>query len=334
MRISILVVRALAHELARRNIPVAELANGTGFDLALLEDPSARIPIAEYERIVGRALEVTGDRQLGLHVGARTPIAALTVVGHLVTSCRTLREASEMLCRYVPLVAEGVHVELHERGEIVELFLDLHRAYTHRQYCLDLSLALVQCVIRIFVGNQPFEVYLEHQPEGPIETYLETFGPTVRFGSEKNVIRGATAIFDRRQLHTDAQLRELLRNRADAMLANLESPDRLPLRVREYIIAHAQPGAVSAAMLADAFQLTERALRRRLLELGTGLRELLDETLRDMACDALKDRGVSIQEISYRLGYSEPSAFHRAFKRWTGVTPAEFRQGARLEAEG
>jgi AraC-like DNA-binding protein len=333
MRISILVVRALVHELARRNIGVDELCRGTGFDPVLLEDPSARIPIAGYERLIGRAMDITGDAQLGLHVGARTPIAALTVVGHLVTSCRTLREAAEMLSRYIPLVADEVRVSLREQSGTVELAIDLHPAYVHRAYCIELSLALVQCVVRIFIGNQPLEVCFEHEAQGPLETYLETFGSAVHFRADSNALRASAEVFDRRQLHTDALLRELLRNRADAMLANLEAPDKLPIRVREYIMAHEQPGAVSAAMLAEAFQLTERALRRRLLELGTGLREILDETLHDMARHALEERGVSIQEISFRLGYSEPSAFHRAFKRWTGMTPAEFRSGARVVVE-
>ncbi len=333
MRISILVVRALVQELERRNIAVEELCKGTSFDPRLLDDPSARIPIVDYERLIARALEITGDPQLGLHVGARTPIAALTVLGHLITSCRTLREASEMLSRYIGLVADEVHVELRESPDAVELAIDLHPAYAHRAYCLELSLALVQCVIRIFMGNQQFEVCFEHEAQGSLETYLEHFGSSVHFRADSNAIRGPAEVFDRRQLHTDAQLRELLRNRADAMLANLAAPDRLPLRVREYIMAQPQPGAVSAAMLAEAFQLTERGLRRRLLELGTGLRELLDETLRDMACDALRDHGSSIQEVAFRLGYSEPSAFHRAFKRWTGVTPLEFRSGVRVEAE-
>ncbi|MBC7173904.1 MAG: helix-turn-helix transcriptional regulator [Polyangiaceae bacterium] len=134
-------------------------------------------------------------------------------------------------------------------------------------------------------------------------------------------------MLDKRQLHTDIGLREILQRRADSMLADLRSPDRLPARIRDHLVSHHRPSAVTIRAIAEAFGMPERTLRRRLLDVGLTFRDLSDIVLRDMACSALREERTSIKELAFRLGFADLSTFYRAFKRWTGTTPAEYRAG-------
>lgn len=336
MRISVLIVRALVQELNRRDVPTEEFCASVGLDPALLDDATFRMELSDYNRLVARAIEITGDPQLGLHVGARTPPAALTVFGHLVGACRTLRESSEVLFRFGPLLIEGAEWRLSERGDAVSLSFALPAELGPQlTYGAEVCMALVIGAIRPFVPNvAPLEVTFRHEPTGPLYTYERVFECPVRFGASENALTGTADILDRPQLHTDESLREMLRRRAEGLLADLHSVDRLPIRIRDFVMQHEQPTAVSAAMLADAFGMSERTLRRRLVDRGMSLRELLDRTLQQMAYTALEENeSRPIKDVAARLGFSELSGFYRAFKRWTGLTPAEFRAGLRATQE-
>jgi AraC-like DNA-binding protein len=335
MRISVLILRALVQELNRREVSTEEFCASVGLSPALLDDVTFRMPLGEYNRLVGRALAVTDDPQLGLHVGAHTPPAALTVFGHLVSSCRTLREAAEILFRFCPLLIEGAEWNLREDGDRVSLTFALpDELGSYLPYGTEVCMALVAGVIRPFIPNvTPTEITFRHQPTGPLYNYERIFECPVHFGAKADTLTGASEILDRPQLHTDESLREMLRRRAEGLLADLHSVDRLPIRIRDFVIQHEQPTSVSAGMLADAFGMSERTLRRRLVDRGMSLRDLIDATLRQMACSALEeDASRPIKEIAARLGFSELSGFYRAFKRWTGLTPAEFRSGHRPQS--
>lgn len=327
MQISILIARAFAHEIVRRGISLDDFGEEVGLDPKILDDPGLRLSAAQYERIAERAIAVTNDPYLGLHVGARTPTSTFTVLGHLITSCATLREASEIFAQYSSLLIEGATWVLRVDGDVATQTLGLPPELGHNQALgVDFGLAFTWAIIRSFVGDvKLIEVWFDRDRPADVRPYEEFFGAIVRFGAAENAIRYPAALLERRQLHTDAGLLEMLRRRADSMLADLHSPDRLPARVRDFLTTHPEPNAVTVRTVADAFGIPERTLRRRLVEVGLSFRDLSDVTLRDMACTALRDEATSIKEIAFRLGFTDLSTFYRSFKRWTGFTPAEYR---------
>ncbi len=327
MQISILIVRAFAHELVRRGVHLERFAEEVGLDLKLLEDPTMRLSQPQYERIAERALAETGDPYLGLHVGARTPTNAFSVLGHLITSCPTLRDASHAFETYQSLLLEGATWTLHVEGDVARQTLGLPAELDRfKALGVDFGLAFTCTVMRSFVGDVKFvEVLFEREAPADTRPYEDFFGTTVRFSAGENAVRYPASLLDLKQPHTDVGLREMLGRRADSMLADLRSPDRLPGRIRDYLTTHAHPNTVTVRAVSDAFGIPERTLRRRLVEVGLSFRDLSDMTLRDLACAALRDEPTSIKEIAYRLGFNDLSTFYRAFKRWTGHTPAEYR---------
>ncbi len=327
MRISIAIVRALVEELDRRGLDGVRCATDAGLEAALLEDATELIDMGLYARIVDTALERSGDPRLGLRVGKAAPAAALHLVGHLAVACRTLREASELFLRYTPLLLEGARFDLRVEGETAifsyrhPVIPAAHRAYD-AEYCLSVIHGIASGFRR---GLAADEVRFVHGAPEDDSLYREVFGCPVRFGCEENAIAFDAAYLDVRQPHSDPPLLALLKQRADALLAEREAPERLPTRIRDLVRTVERPNALDTLVVAEAIGLGERTLRRQLARSGWTVRDLVEDTMCEMATTMLVDGGLPIKEVAYRLGFSEPSAFHRAFKRWTGKTPAELR---------
>jgi len=125
---------------------------------------------------------------------------------------------------------------------------------------------------------------------------------------------------------SDPALLEILKRHADHLLAKLPPSDDFIARVRQLIAQELTGGDPSADHLATRLGMSSRTLRRRLEERGTGHKALLDEIRRELAMRHLGEERLEIGEVAFLLGYSEASAFHRAFKRWTGSTPVDYRE--------
>ncbi len=335
MQISILVARALVQELTRRRLPTEAMCRRAGIDPGRLSDAAAWIDGKVFVALLDAALDASEDPCLGLHVGARTPTSALTVVGPLVASCATLRGAASTIATFSPLLVTSATFELRdEDGTAAQTFAIDTPSTSLRAFAADFALAMTFGVIRSYVGNARLSgVTLAHGAPPDPSAYETYFGCPVTFDAAENAVLYPAELLDRRQLHTDPWMHEVLERRAEALLERLrDEPERVVARVRSYLLCHERPGNVRVEQIARSLGVTERTLRRRLVASGAGYRAVLDAALRDIALAGLRERGAEVKEVAYRLGFSDVSTFHRAFKRWTGVTPAEYRDGARQRA--
>jgi AraC-like DNA-binding protein len=327
MRISVLLARTWIEELAARGLSTAPALQAAGLDLEALADPTARLEFSSYERLVGAALEATGDPLLGLSAGARSPQTALSVAGMLFSSCGSLLEVTEMLRRYLPLILDGGEFQvLFGEGWSGVSFEAPSELREHPACTVEMGMSMTCGFIGPYTGGEPAtEVSFRHAPRGPVALYEQHFGCPVRFEAPHTSVIAAGSLFSRERVYTDPALQEMLRRRAESLLRDLEAPTRLPGRIRDFVVAQEQPATVTAAELARAFGMSERTLRRRLVDHGTSIRLEVDAALREMACAALGVEGVVIKEVAARLGFAELSGFYRAFRRWTDLTPAAFR---------
>jgi AraC-like DNA-binding protein len=136
-------------------------------------------------------------------------------------------------------------------------------------------------------------------------------------------------LLDLPHVYRDEPLCELLRARAESLLAQRRSDDRLPDRILDILRYGADLNAVDIDEVAHRLGLSARSLQRRLRERGVSLSTLADQARKEVACRDLERPEAPIKDLAARLGFSEPSAFHRAFKRWTGITPAAYRRARR-----
>jgi AraC-like DNA-binding protein len=327
MSVSIVMIRGILWELRSRRIDPAPLLA----ECELTEDAIADIRTAvssdTYHSFVRRALEVTGDPALGLSMGSRAPENMLQIVGHLMLASTTLREAFGLFRRYSLLFAAGVQWELNERNDQATFtYLPAYQLGDTTRFTNEYVLATANRIGRHFAvrpESHALEVRFQHPAPSYANRYESTFGCPVRFSQGSNSIVFSSATLDIRQLHADETVRAMLGDTAERLLREREGSTTVD-RVRTVLRYRRDLSDLDSTSLAAAVGLTPRALRRRLGAEGASLTALLDEARLRLACEDLKRPESSIKEISDRLGFSEPSAFHRAFKRWTGQTPAQF----------
>ncbi|MFO0693846.1 MAG: AraC family transcriptional regulator [Polyangiales bacterium] len=334
MAITITAVRGLIEELELRGHSTEEFCASVDLDPTLLEDPNETIPHEQFERILDRFAGVVRDPNIGLHIGTRIPTTGGNVIGYLVQAASTLREASALFGRYYPLLVDDRKFAIDLDEDVATISYENSAVpEAHRRHDAEGWMTMIVRMARIFVASfAPIEVRFRHPAPRDASEHGRVFLAPVRFGMPRNEIVFDADLLDIPQKHGDPNLVEILKRRADELLAARDAKTRLPSRVRDLVRSSDRPSAVDTTAVAGALGLTGRTLRRHLAQQGTTFRDVAEDVLREMACESLADPNVPIKEIAYRLGFSEPSTFHRAFKRWTGTTPASFRANARRGA--
>lgn len=329
--VAVSLVRAVADELAHQGQDPVALLQEADIDPALLDDASTRVPLTLYDRFQKLALERTGDEAFGLHMGEHGSLASFSTLGHMVAQCRTIREAIEIALQYYRLVADTASAPtLVDKGPEVWFQYEYLR---HPDPQIDrlraeFGLTRILLIARLLLGEDtvPRETWFEHEAPPHADEYRRVFRGTERFGMPSTGFLVSRVLIERTQRHHDEGLLDALRAQADRSLERLETAEGVAQRVRRLLVR--EHGRLRPEMdeVARGLGISSRTLRRKLAAEGVGFAQLTEEALRDVACTMLKDPRRSLQEAAYELGFSDASSFHRAFKRWTGITPTEYRR--------
>jgi AraC-like DNA-binding protein len=283
-------------------------------------DPGGAILPRHTVALLELALEVGGP-DFALAAGSRIPYGALGLLDHLCGAAPTARAALEDLCRYFRLVAWSTSLTL--TGETLILALPPGLSLPHRRLLAELFFSfLVQRLGR----RGPATPTLVGLPGDGVRA-----GPwtSTRDGVEAPFLVFAAADLERPVTATDPSLRALLEGYAARELERRPAVESACEQVRRVVLASLPGAAPSASAVARSLGVSERSLRRALQAEGQRFSEVRDCCLRAVAEQALLDPSRTIGEVGWLLGYSEPSAFHRAFRRWTGTTPQRFREPGR-----
>jgi AraC-like DNA-binding protein len=310
---------------------VPALYAAAGFDPAALADPDARIPLAVEHALWEEAARVTGDPTFGLSAARALRPGAFDVLDYVVRTAPTLGDALARLARYNRLFHDVAEFVIEPRGEIVRLVHRFRDGAPHR-HAVEVSLGSI-VVVGGQIGGAPIAaraVELRHAPPpGGLDAYVQVFGCVPAFGRADNALELDRAVVERACPAADPALWRVIERHAEALLAARPEPaESTASRVRRLLSGALGEGVASLAAVAARLRMSERTLQRRLADEGVGFDTLLDELRRELATRYLDDPRIAIAEVAYLLGYSEPSAFHRAFKRWTGTTPAAARRRA------
>jgi AraC-like DNA-binding protein len=177
-------------------------------------------------------------------------------------------------------------------------------------------------------GAAPRSVAFEHAAPPYVAEYGRIFGPGVaRFEQSMTGITMSTAALDAVQLHPNPQLYQVLKQQADSLLSELDAGQGLARRIHQLVVHHFTELEPDMDSVARRLGMSSRSLRRRLQEEGASFQDVVGQAMGELACNVLREKNTTIQEAAFRLGFSEVSSFHRAFKRWTGQTPKQFRDG-------
>lgn len=328
MYVSIFLVRVIVAELKRRGVKEHVLLERAGLTAEDLSDPTKRLPLDRYEAFLRAARSSTsGDLSAGLRVGETWPTSGY-LVGHLFSNATSVRDALSLAMRYKRLVHETMCLRLVEHGDYATVTYENHSTdEANARFEAEAMLVFLFRMGHLLAGfhTPPYAVTFKHARPADVSAYTRLFGREPTFSATANGITFARVILDVPNAHCDPAVSALLERRAERLLADQDSDAHLVERVRDLLRLGSDLGGVTCERIADRLGTSTRALQRRLRSRGTSLSLLTDEVRRTLACDALTDGNVPIKEVADRLGFSEPSAFHRAFKRWTGLTPHGFR---------
>lgn len=332
---SVVWVQALVGVLARHGIDLALLFEGSDLQPSLLRDSRVRISLSQWRTLVLRAMQLTHDPGLGLTIGSTAPESIHQIVGQIAAVCGSWREATRMFERYQPLLGNTNRFDLVEEGERAYLmFTPLYPAAEAPQFDAEMALALIYRLARRYTRREDDdaqEVWFAHAAPDYVKRYAEVFRCPVGFGRRWNAILFDRKYLDEPLIYANPLLLDALRDSAERMLAQQGSPS-LPDRVRAMLLHEVDLRSVNASRVAKALKIAPRSLQRKLSRANASWSLLLDEARCRIACDELRRSDVSIRELTERLGFSDQSAFNRAFKRWTGTTPARYAHDSGVQA--
>jgi AraC-like DNA-binding protein len=328
---SMILVRALAAAMRKRGFEPGALFEGTGLQDSLLADGNARISLEDWRKLTRRAIALTGDTGLGLSIGGNTSDHMLQIVVQLAVACGTLREAVRMVERYRVLLGNTMLFDLIEEGDLAYFVCtSLMPDQQAPEFDPEMILSLIYRVALRFArldSDDAREVWFAYPAPPHAARYSEVFRCPVRFGRPRSAILLDRQYLDQAQPYADTHMLDVLREAAERMLVEHRAPS-LPDQVRALLRSESDLRKMDAGRIAKMLRLHPRTFRRQLIAANAPWSEILDETRRRIACDELSRNDVSIREVAERLGFSEPSAFTRAFKRWTGKTPAKYSRAA------
>ncbi|HXV76834.1 MAG TPA: AraC family transcriptional regulator [Candidatus Polarisedimenticolaceae bacterium] len=305
-----------------------ELSAAAGLTPSELADPDTRVPLSKIWALWRVLIERTDDPALGLRLGMRTRVRELGLVGYAVRHSRTLREAIGRVARYSRIVNEALVLHLIENENHGKLIVERAPALDELIHPTDMRLASALAVAREITGAHivPREVGVPHARPADVSAHERFFSCAIAFDQPESVLVFRCEDLDRAAIWADATLIGYLDRLADEMLASLDETVTFRERVRRAIWFDLSGGKPSVRQVARQLGVSPRTLQRRLEENDTSFAIELDRLRHEMAVRLLQDRSLAVYEVAFLLGYSEPSTFYRAFRRWERRSPQEYRR--------
>lgn len=297
------------------------------------EEPQrGQMPPELVHRFFDEVVRVSGDPNIGMHLGMLAVPDNYDVVGYVAKTSATLGDASRKLMRYSRLLGDVLQFELEEEGDLARFRLLRPADIPEHRQTTELAVVAIGMISRQLTGQElePVEMHLAHDRPADDSEHRQLFGGKIYFNAPVTAF-----VFERRLLSLpvighDPRLCRILERQAEEMLSRLPERDSLVRRVQELITSELETGNPCAENVAEQLGISVRTLSRRLKALGTSHQALLDRVRCELATRYLQKTDLDVSQIAFHLGFSEASAFSRAFKRWTGSTPTHLRRSGGL----
>jgi AraC-like DNA-binding protein len=315
-------LRGLFGPLERLGFDIDAMLAEFGFRRADAEDPDGVIPAHVCAGVLARAREERRYTNLALRLAENTPLGVTPLLDYLIASSDTVGDAYHQLAKHLRLVNPSIHIEVCEESDPILIKVSCAIPFV-AEYTVSLSvLHPLREADGLFHVEQ---ICFRHQPEDP-QDVSTVLGCEVQVHAEWDglaISRDCWRIPLRRR---DPVLRRWLERKAATILARQPLTEGMAAQVRQMLATPTAGGDMSIQAVARRLAIAPRTLQRRLSQEGTSFDAERESARKEAASAFLTDPTLSIAEIAFLLGYSEPAAFHRAFKRWHGTTPQAFRQ--------
>ncbi len=326
------VVAVSVAKIARFAAPAGNsdrLLRTVGLDRDAVGDPALRIPYADMMLLSEHAARMTRDAAFGLHVGERADHREYGLVGRTLLTSSTLGEALRSLERYLPIWTDVGAFKLEANGATVQFQWHYSSgALPECRHDCEMSMATLIGLNRFSTKSwRPREVWFQHARPADATEYTRIFRAPVRFRMPVNALLLDARLLELPLKTARPELHRRAMEQAERLLPN--GPEQVPLAqsVLTFIRQSLQSGEFGLGAAARHLSVSRRSLQRKLQQEACSYRELVQQARQDLSQYLLLESPTTATAAAYALGYSEPSVFQRAFHRWYGKPPGEYRKG-------
>lgn len=310
-----------------RGLERRRLLAAIGLGADQIRDPDDRVPAMKTIQLWQLLAQQIDEPDLGLEVGSTFRLQEGGVVGYAMMHSDNLLGALRRLVRFAKLLRQRLELGLGRDGDTWRLFAISPPLLPGFRPPVDEGLAGLVTAFRELSGRDflPAGIQFSYRKPRNVARHREIFGPHLSFGAEVPAIHLWHRDVTVRSVAPDSTLTRYLDELAQIRLQALPQDQSYSERVREVVWPHLSEGLPPIQQIASELALSTRSLQRRLREEGTSYAEVAESLRERKARLLLRDRRLAVYEVGYLLGYSDPSAFYRAFRRWHGVSPGKFR---------
>lgn len=321
-----------------RGGPIDDLPGAVGVSAKQLAEIDGRVPLTALLELWNHAARRLGDDNFGLHAAQVPPSGIISVVNLAGRCSPNLRELWRRTVRFAHLAVDGPGPRLEEKGDSAFLRF-LPDAGQHAIPRHPTEFALASFVIGARRATQapliPRAARFYHPRPRDVSMHAQVFGIPVTFDQPCSEIEFDRSVLDLPIHNDDPMVTSVMERYAEEWLARLNVQTSLIDQVRRHIYSELGSGVPSASLIAKRLSLSERTFSRRLRQEGESYPELVNDVRKGLSIVYLRDPQLKLSEVAFLLGFSELSAFYRAFRRWTGMTPAQARvQGSGWPSRG
>lgn len=305
-----------------------------GVELEQLKNLEMRVPVRWALHLWQRASSRGARAEIGLLVGQQRGLHTRGPVAHLAAQSATLGEAIELFRRYIPVMSEGENLRVESFAGRVRIHFLFNAPLLGHAVVSEHSLSSALCWARQLTGVRlmPQAVGFRHAPLAAPAIYRQVFGVPPRFAEAFDYLDLLESDLHLQVLGANAYLKDLMQQRVSAMQAQLPAQHSTRLQVLQLIEQNLLSGDLSADGVARHLAISRQTLHRHLRAEGCCFSELLALVRRQHALQRLQQPGCRVEALSRELGFSEPSAFYKAFKGWFGLSPKAYQRQAAGES--
>jgi AraC-like DNA-binding protein len=327
--VSMQVVRTLATVVADAGGSQASFLRAANLEPTDLQALSLNFPRAKLHDLCALALDLTEDPALGLHSIERLATEALNPIASLVAHSATLLDALNGIQQFRQLYGDEPSFRIRkELGKVIvehDLVAD-ERPHVQR-YMAEVTLAGLFCAIRRFEATEPIcYVAFQYKPPQYVAEYQRIFGGRARFEQAFTGLGFESGLLAAPAPYPDAELHHTLWALARRRIADRTNGASCAARLHDHLVWQSPPRDMSMQAAARALGLSIRTLRRQLAAEGKLYSDVVTQARAAIAKSCLRNQQQTIEQTARELGFSDATGFHRAFKRWTGLTPHAYRK--------
>jgi AraC-like DNA-binding protein len=337
MQVAVSIIRDIVYSAAAAGASLQTVCQAAGLSPEALQQEGT-FDLAQVNAVWQAAIAETGDPLLGLHVGEQVHFEAIGIVGFTMQNSPTLYTALERAAHYQNMYSSMVTITLHQQGETatarfspLPVFVNTYPQAARQS--VESSMAFAVKAVQKLSGKRINPTVVHFAFPAPVRSYLPRyeglFGSVLVFEETQNELLFAARDLMAPVLSYNQSLYQLLDEEAERQLHASRQGQPFSEQVRRVMVKRLQDGYMGIEQVAGELNTSIRTLQRKLNREGHTFGQVLEGLQQAYALRYLQESSLTIAEVGYLLGYGEPGVFTKAFKRWTGKNPSEFRQQKR-----